>query len=55
VLELIDYGAANAIDIVAMSTHGRGGFGRALLGSTATTLMRDTKIPLLVARSTRPR
>lgn len=40
------------IDLVVMSTHGRGGLQRAWLGSTADSLLRHCMIPLLLARPT---
>ena len=37
-------------DVVAMTTHGRSGLRRAFLGSTAETLLRRAKIPILLNR-----
>ena len=39
-----------AIDLVVMTTHGRGGLQRAWLGSTADSLLRRLMIPLLLVR-----
>jgi nucleotide-binding universal stress UspA family protein len=37
-------------DLVAMTTHGRGGVQRAVLGSVATRLVTDAPRPVLVLR-----
>src|SRR4051812_5867922 len=37
-------------DLIAMSTHGRSGIGRALFGSVADHIVRHSTIPLLVIR-----
>jgi nucleotide-binding universal stress UspA family protein len=47
----IDYLARPARhDLVAMSTHGRSGLRRVLLGSTAETVLRRARIPLILTR-----
>jgi nucleotide-binding universal stress UspA family protein len=38
-------------DLIVIGSHGRGGVGRALLGSTAETVMRHSRCPVLVVRS----
>ena len=38
------------IDLVVMSTHGKGGLKRALLGSVADEVIRESKKPVLVVR-----
>jgi nucleotide-binding universal stress UspA family protein len=38
------------IDVVVMATHGHGGFTRMLLGSVATSTLRQTPVPLLLVR-----
>lgn len=40
--------------LVVMSTHGRGGFQRFWLGSIADSLVRQTPVPVLLVRGTRP-
>ena len=42
---------ANA-DVIAMTTHGRSGLGRLLLGSVAETVLRESHLPVLLLRST---
>lgn len=39
------------IDLIAMSTHGRSGIGRWLLGSVAEKVVRHSEIPVLLLRS----
>lgn len=39
-------------DLIAMSTHGRGGLGRLLFGSVAEAVLRETKIPVFLMRTT---
>ena len=38
----------NRVDMVVMTTHGRSGLGRILLGSVAETVLRSTATPMLV-------
>lgn len=40
----------NEVDIIAMATHGRGGFSRAVLGSAADKVVRGAHRPVLVYR-----
>ena len=47
---LADYVDARQIDLVVMTTHGRGGLQRAWLGSTADSLIRHCMIPILLVR-----
>ncbi len=44
---IMDYAKANDIDLVVMGTHGRGGFGRFMLGSVANKLVRRSPSPVL--------
>jgi nucleotide-binding universal stress UspA family protein len=39
-----------AVDLIAMSTHGRSGLARLVLGSVATGMVQRTDVPLLVVR-----
>lgn len=48
---LASYADANRIDMIMMSTHGRGGISRAWLGSVADRLIRTTHIPVLLFRA----
>lgn len=47
---LASYIAAHEIDLVVMSTHGRGGLSRAWLGSVALELLRAGPVPVLLVR-----
>ena len=46
--EIVDYARVNGIDLIAMSTHGRTGLRRALLGSVAENVVRHSTIPVLL-------
>lgn len=47
---ILDTVRFHAIDLVAMTTHGRTGLTRLVVGSVAETVLRDAKVPLLVVR-----
>jgi nucleotide-binding universal stress UspA family protein len=47
---IIDYAREHAADLIAMSTHGRGGVARLLLGSVADKLVRGAGVPILIQR-----
>lgn len=47
---ILDYAATNAVDAIAMATHGRGGWSRVALGSVADKIVRGTMMPVLVYR-----
>ena len=47
---LLRFCKENEVDVLALSTHGRGGVARFLLGSVADKLVRGTRIPLLITR-----
>jgi nucleotide-binding universal stress UspA family protein len=49
--EIADYAEVNDIDLIAMSTHGRGGISRWVLGSVASKVLRGTTKPILLVRS----
>jgi nucleotide-binding universal stress UspA family protein len=38
-------------DLIVMSSHGRSGLGRLVLGSVAETVLRATRVPILLIRS----
>ncbi len=52
-LELIAYAERERVDLTVMSTHGRGGLERLVLGSTADRLVR-AGLPCLLVRPTQP-
>lgn len=47
---ILDFCRKENIDLVVMTTSGKGGIRRALVGSVADTLIRETRIPVLVVR-----
>lgn len=47
-----EYVEEPGIDLVAMGSHGRSNFGRRLLGSVATTVLRTVDVPVLVVKRT---
>jgi nucleotide-binding universal stress UspA family protein len=51
---LLDYAAKAGADLIVMSTHGRSGMERWLLGSVAERVMRGAKIPVMLIRPEQP-
>jgi nucleotide-binding universal stress UspA family protein len=41
------------IDLVAMTTHGRSGLSRAVMGSVSENVLRRATVPILIARQTK--
>jgi nucleotide-binding universal stress UspA family protein len=52
VTELVAAARETGADLVAMTTHGRSGFGRLLFGSVAEAVLRRAEIPVLMMRLT---
>lgn len=48
---ITEYVNENAVDLVAMTTHGRSGLGRLVLGSVAERVVRGVSVPVLLMRS----
>jgi nucleotide-binding universal stress UspA family protein len=48
---IIDYVQEREIDLVAMTTHGRTGLGRLLLGSVASAVLHQLHVPILLLRA----
>ncbi len=48
---ILDYARGNAIDLIAMSTHGRTGIGRFVLGSVADKVVHVSNLPVLLVRA----
>ena len=46
--EIIRYAETNAVDLIIMSTHGRSGISRLMLGSVAERIIRQSDIPILL-------
>lgn len=47
---IVETASAKSCDLIVMSSHGRGGMGRVLLGSVATKVLTYSTIPVLVCR-----
>ena len=47
---ILDYAERTKVDLIAMSTHGRSGVRRMLLGSTADRVLHGAKMPVLLVR-----
>jgi nucleotide-binding universal stress UspA family protein len=45
---IVDFAGTHAFDFIVMSTHGRSGLGRALLGSVASAVVRHATVPVIV-------
>jgi len=51
---IVDTAVSEKVDLLVMSTHGRSGFGRWMLGSVAERVLRSAPCCMLVARSAQP-
>lgn len=49
--QIISYAREHDIDMIAMSTHGRSGVNRWLMGSIADKVMRASSVPVLMIRA----
>jgi nucleotide-binding universal stress UspA family protein len=49
--EILDHTEHQKFDLVVMTTHGRSGVGRWLLGSVAEKVVRNSPVPVLVVRA----
>lgn len=47
---VLDFAEQNKVDLIAMSTHGRSGMRRMLLGSTADRVVHGAHMPVLLVR-----
>lgn len=52
--EILDHARGGAVDLVAMSTHGRSGIRRWVMGSVAETVVRHAPVPVLLVRTSGP-
>jgi nucleotide-binding universal stress UspA family protein len=48
---IVEAAAAQKADLIVMSTHGRSGLGRLVLGSVAESVLRGTTVPILIVRA----
>jgi nucleotide-binding universal stress UspA family protein len=49
-VEIVKYAATNKIDLIALATHGRSGFGHAVFGSVAYDVLRESGLPILLVK-----
>jgi nucleotide-binding universal stress UspA family protein len=47
---ILDYASQNGVDLIAMSTHGRSGFSRWMMGSVADKVAHHSPVPVLLIR-----
>jgi nucleotide-binding universal stress UspA family protein len=50
--EILDYASKNKVDIIVMSTHGRSGVSRWVVGSVADKIIRHAPMPVLIVAPT---
>ena len=48
---ILDYAAKQGVDLMIMSTHGRSGMGRRIMGGTADKIVRSATVPVLAVSS----
>lgn len=48
--EIVDYANENSVDLIALATHGRSGLGRAVFGSVADFVLRESGLPILLIK-----
>ena len=48
---IVEAAQVHKVDLIVMSTHGRSGLGRLILGSVAESVLRGTRTPILVVRA----
>jgi nucleotide-binding universal stress UspA family protein len=47
---IVEAAAVQKIDLIVMSTHGHSGLGRLVFGSVAESVLRGTRVPILIVR-----
>jgi len=45
---IVDYASGNSVDLITIATHGRSGIGRAVFGSVADYVLRESGLPILL-------
>ena len=48
---ILDYAKDNSVDLIIMSSHGRSGLSRWLMGSVAEKVVRNSRVPVLMVSS----
>lgn len=51
---IIDVAKEEGVSMIVMTTHGRSGLGRALLGSVAEEVLRHARVPVVLIRGEQP-
>jgi universal stress protein A len=49
--QIVDFAAANKVDLIIMGTHGRGPVAKAFLGSVAENVVRHAECPVMMVRN----
>jgi nucleotide-binding universal stress UspA family protein len=49
---IVETAERDKVDLIIMSSHGRSGLGRLIFGSVAESVLRGTRIPILLVRDT---
>jgi len=49
---VVEAAKVQKVDLIVMSTHGRSGLGRIIFGSVAESVLRGTRVPILLVRPT---
>jgi nucleotide-binding universal stress UspA family protein len=47
---IVEAAAAEKVDLIIMTSHGRGGIGRLIFGSVAESVLHGTRTPILLVR-----
>ena len=47
---ILDYAEGESVDLIAMTTHGRSGISRLMVGSVAEEIVRHSHVPVLLVR-----
>lgn len=47
---IVDYADRNSVNLITIATHGRSGLGRAMFGSVANFVLRESGLPILVIK-----
>ena len=48
---IVEYAQTHNIDLIVLSSHGRSGLGRLIMGSVAEAVLRGTTVPVCIVRA----
>jgi nucleotide-binding universal stress UspA family protein len=51
---LLSYAVKNKVSLIALTTHGKGGLKRGLLGTVAQAILKDSNVPVMVIKPAAP-